>query len=513
MRLQKKILYTVLISTIFFTFIREIVSFFDAKNIAERGLEQKIVVTGKLMQGVLANPLYNLNYNLLEESLLHFYEDPDIISIKLVESGGILEINKQKDTSTNQYTIKQHIKIVYREVYLGDVEVVYSEINIIEKLRDKVFKSILSISLLIGIITLFLLFSIQKIIKPVKELTDLSVEISNGNLEKSIDIYSSDEIGILAKSFIVMKDSIKSQLEQIQNEVAQKDIAEKTLQELNNNLEEKVNERTRELEEALENIKNTQKKLIESEKMASLGILVAGVAHEINTPIGIAVTAASHLQDEVKVFSSKYMDNQITRSGMEGFLKVCDEITEIILSNMYKGRTLVRSFKNIAVDQTSEQMREFELKSYLEEILLSTHSKFKRTGIKINVICDEGIKLHSYPGALSQVITNLLLNSLYHGFENISQGEIIILVSENDQNIIINYSDTGSGIPKEFVSKVFNPFFTTKRGKGGSGLGLSIVYNLVTSVLNGDIECSSIEGSGVTFIITIPTVAKKIEDS
>ncbi len=503
-KLRKKILYTVIFSTIIFTFLKEINSFLELKRVAESDLNKKIEVTGELIKGIVSNPIYNLNYDVLNESVLLFFQDPDIVSIKLLESGGAINIAYENSDITEKNIIIQEIIINYRGVELGDVTVIYTKNNIIKKLQEAIRNIIISITLLIVVISLFLYFMLKKMIDPINELTSLSVEISNGNLNKSIDINSNDEIGILAKSFMVMKDSIKQQIHQIQIEIDQKDRAEKRLLELNINLEDKVKERTNELEVAFENIQSTQKKLIESEKMSSLGMLVSGVAHEINTPVGIAVTAASHLQEEVNTFRNNYHENKITRTNMESFLTVCNEIADIILSNMFKGRKLIKSFKNIAVDQTSEQKREINVKQYLEEILLSTHSKFKRTDIDINILCDDDIMLNSYPGALSQVITNLLLNSLYHGFENIQIGEIDILVSKVEDYIVINYSDTGCGIPEEYINKIFNPFFTTKRGKGGSGLGLSIVYNLVTSALGGEVDCHSQTGIGTDFIIKLP---------
>lgn len=504
MKLQTKILYTVIFSTIIFTFLKEINSFMELKRVAEIDLIKKIEVTGELIKGIVSNPIYNLNYDVLNDSVLLFFQDPDIISIKLVESGGAINIAHENSDISVKNIIIQEIKINYRGVYLGDVTVIYTKNNIIKKLQEAIINIIISITLLIVVITLFLYLMLRKLIDPINELTTLSVEISNGNLNKSININSNDEIGILAKSFMVMKDSIKQQIHQIQIEIDQKNRAEKRLLELNINLEDKVKERTNELEIALEHIQNTQKKLIESEKMSSLGMLVSGVAHEINTPVGIAVTAASHLQEEVITFRNSYNDNKITRTSMENFLSVCNEISEIILSNMFKGRKLIKSFKNIAVDQTSEQKREFNVKQYLEEILLSTRSKFNRTAIDINILCDDDIILNSYPGALSQVITNLLLNSLYHGFENTKTGEIDILVSKLEDHIIINYSDTGCGISENYINKIFNPFFTTKRGKGGSGLGLSIVYNLVTSALGGEVDCHSQIDIGTNFIIKLP---------
>jgi signal transduction histidine kinase len=275
-------------------------------------------------------------------------------------------------------------------------------------------------------------------------------------------------------------------------------------------LEDKVRDRTQELKAAFDNLKFTQKQLIEAEKMASLGSLVAGVSHEINTPIGISVTAASHLIDEVESFKSKYDKGLITKSSFESFLETSDEVSKIILSNMIKGSELIKSFKNIAVDQSSESKRKFDIEEYVHEILLSTRSKFKRTKHTIEFECQKEMLIDSYPGAISQVFTNLLMNTLNHGFESVEEGKITINITHNDDSVIILYHDTGCGIPEENLGKIFTPFFTTKRGAGGSGLGLSIVYNIITKTLSGEIECFSKPGDGTTFKMTIPGFSESI---
>ncbi len=294
-------------------------------------------------------------------------------------------------------------------------------------------------------------------------------------------------------------------------DITQRKKIEKDLKELNENLENLVSERTRELTIANTNLFNTlnelqqtQEQLIQSEKMSALGNLVAGVSHEVNTPLGIGVTGASHLEMKTKEYFTLYQSNKLTRSDMDKFFEILFESLTIILSNLNRAVNMVSSFKQVAVDQTSGNRRLFKLKDYIDEVLLSLRPKLKKTKHKIIINSEGDIEINSYPGAFSQIFTNFIMNSLIHGFENIESGEITIDLFVSNSILTIKYSDNGKGIEKENLSKIYDPFFTTKRAIGGTGLGLNIVYNLVKQTLGGNIFCESELGKGLTFLITVP---------
>ncbi len=294
---------------------------------------------------------------------------------------------------------------------------------------------------------------------------------------------------------------------------------------LYNHLEEKVVERTKTIEAqkdtlaaknedlatTLQQLQATQQQLVESEKMASLGNLVAGVAHEINTPVGIGVTCASQLELLTKDLAQLFDSKRMKRSDLQKYLNSVNEISALILKNLNRSAELVKSFKQVAVDQTCEQQRKFHLKTYLQDIILSLTPKLKNTPHQIVIDCDDNIVLFSYPGVFSQVLSNLVMNSLIHGFqERPTAGQITISAQRGKEKgnrgkrLVLRYSDNGQGIPNEAIDKIFEPFFTTNRQGGGSGLGLHIVYNLVTHKLNGTIHCESVMGEGTTFIMEIP---------
>ena len=276
------------------------------------------------------------------------------------------------------------------------------------------------------------------------------------------------------------------------------------LQQFNHNLEQLVQQRTSELSQTLEDLKSAQNQLVESEKMAALGGLVAGVAHEINTPVGIGITAASLLAEKVTQFCEAYANGSIKRSELEKFLDIALQSSNMILANLTRAADLIHSFKEVAVDQSSELKRTFKVREYLDEILISLTAKLRTTKHKVEINCDRNIVLDSYPGVLSQIVTNLVMNSLIHAYDRDDAGVMTFDFKLEGDRLIFEYTDNGKGITPENLSKIFEPFFTTKRGQGGTGLGLHIIYNLVTQKLQGTIKCQSQVEKGTKFTIAFP---------
>lgn len=251
-------------------------------------------------------------------------------------------------------------------------------------------------------------------------------------------------------------------------------------------------------------LKRAQEQLVVSEKMVSLGNLVAGVAHEINTPIGIGVSSITHLEKKTKELKKLYEAEEMSEEEFEEYLNDSIELTNLIYMNLNRAAELVKSFKQVAVDQSVEIKREFKIREYTEEVLLSLKNRLKKTHHKVIINCDEELTINSYAGVFSQLITNFVLNSLTHGFKNIESGEIKFDIYKEEDRLIFKYSDSGKGVDKSNIFKIFDPFFTTDREHGSTGLGLHIVYKLVTEKLKGSIECKSEEGKGVEFYINIP---------
>ena len=279
---------------------------------------------------------------------------------------------------------------------------------------------------------------------------------------------------------------------------------ERQLQQSNEQLEQKVKERTQWLEDALRNLTHTQAKLIESEKLASVGRMVSGLAHEINTPLGIAVTSASHCESEVKRMQNLYQQDELEENDFKQFLLSLSEGTALVSHNLNRAANLVQNFKLTGAIQTSSEEEEFELCDCLSIIIRSLQPLLKQHTLSCHYPDEQPVRACSYPGALAQIITNLVTNSIHHGFAEMNQGTITLHVAVQDDQVHLNYSDNGAGIAPDIQDKIFEPFFTTARKTGGSGLGLSIVYNLVTQKLRGRINIESQPGAGARFIITFP---------
>jgi len=265
----------------------------------------------------------------------------------------------------------------------------------------------------------------------------------------------------------------------------------------------KLQENVAALAEANHQLSNAKDQLVESEKMAALGSLVAGVAHEINTPIGVSVTATTHLADQIDAFEKEYNAGQLKKSSLEELLIDAKDLSGILTRNLRRASELINNFKQVAVDQSSEDRREFELLSYIEELSQSLRPQLKQKKHNININSNSKIELNNFPGVIAQIITNLIMNSVNHGFINKTHGEIFIKLALENNEVIIDYQDNGIGLSEQQREKVFEPFYTTARSTGGSGLGMSISYNLIASKLNGTISCLKAT-EGAHFRITFP---------
>ncbi len=256
-----------------------------------------------------------------------------------------------------------------------------------------------------------------------------------------------------------------------------------------------------------ESLRNAQATLVQAEKMAALGGLVAGIAHEINTPIGSALTAATAFCEKVQIFSRLAAGALMRRSDLERFVAAAIQAGDHISVNIGRARELITSFKQVAVDQTSDVRRTFNLRQCLDDTLTSLHPRLRRAGVIAPLSCPATVDLDSYPGALVQIITNLVMNALQHGLDGQAAGTITLTANPAVDSVTIIVRDDGKGISPEILPRIFDPFFTTRRGGGGTGLGLNIVYNLVTYRLGGTITVDGNPGAGAAFHLSLPRKA------
>lgn len=299
-----------------------------------------------------------------------------------------------------------------------------------------------------------------------------------------------------------------------EEDITEKHKIEQELLELNATLESRVEDRTRrlkianaELSAALDSLKMAQEELIRSEKLAALGAMVAGIAHELNTPLGNGLIVGSTLRDHTRTIQES-MSKGMKRSELEVYLNGTATAADILTRNLERASELVSSFKQVAMDQTSSQRRMFLLGEVVSEIIVTLHPTIKKTPYRVENSIADNIYLDSFPGPLGQVITNLINNAIIHGFNGRPYGTIRLEAQMLDaKQVEMRVSDDGQGIPEAHLSKVFDPFFTTKLGQGGNGLGLNIVHSLVTGALGGKIALASTVGEGTTFTLVLPLVA------
>jgi signal transduction histidine kinase len=274
--------------------------------------------------------------------------------------------------------------------------------------------------------------------------------------------------------------------------------------ELAKKIQKELNQTNATLNRSLSDLKETQGQLVQSEKMAALGTLVAGVAHEINTPLSVAITATSLLVDKTLTHENIYESGKMTRSNLKKYMAVATKSATMILNNLNRAAGLVKSFKLVSVDQTTNDLRRFNVKTYVDDLLFSLRPRFKQAGHTVELNCPEHLEIESYPGVFSQIITNLLMNSLIHGFEDMDAGHMALSFFTEEDYLVLSYSDNGKGMDMKILDKMFDPFFTTKRSHGGTGLGMHILYNLVTQSLKGKIECTSTPSKGIILLIRVP---------
>lgn len=359
------------------------------------------------------------------------------------------------------------------------------EDDLLSDIKKQQFQSLLTVIFIICLSTVLGIWVLSRIIQPIEKAAFAAKALSNGDFSVNVDegklkLYETQEL----------VDSFNHMALKLNN-------AFSTIKENEASLESKVKEKTNELQK-------TYDELLEREKLASLGGLVAGISHEINTPLGVAVSACSYLEKQHEILYNSLISSKISKENLINYLESTEESIDIININLLRAAELISSFKQISVNQSASVHSKFFVKDYFESIFLTLKHEYKNKPFEFNIYCDDELEIYSYPGSISQIFTNLIMNSLKHGFKDETLLSINIYIDYDDNWVTMKYTDNGNGIPPGNLKHIFEPFFTTKRNDGGSGLGLSIVYNIVTATLGGTITCESELNKGVLFTIRIP---------
>lgn len=349
---------------------------------------------------------------------------------------------------------------------------------------EKDIKDVLLV--IIGLFILTVLFAIlvihfvvTKSIRPYKILVDFAKDIANGDFSRNVPqkyIDRKDEMGKMSHSFQTIIDAFRNENETLERHIREKDFE----------------------------LESQYRYIIESEKATSLGNLVAGVAHEINTPLGICVSVTSYMDNLNQDISKRFSEDKISKNALSTYIENNTEALQLLTHNISRAADLVSSFKQVAVNQSVEIRTTFDLRENISVIITSLKHEYKSKNIEITNNCPADLVINSYPGSYFQIFTNLIMNSVHHGFVDRDGGHIEIDVEDRPDMVIIFYKDDGNGITEENLTQIFEPFFTTKRSSGNVGLGMHIIFNIINQLLKGHIYCKSTLGKGVTFTIELP---------
>ena len=393
---------------------------------------------------------------------------------------------------------------------VGYIYLQLNNYNINNLKSDALLVSVVILFAFVAVALFFIARLTRTITHPLKSITQTIQQIAQNkdyNVRCEQEAYK--EADILAKNLNVLLTRTELKFNKLH-------IKHQEILSENQSLKDKVNIRSDALKESnqellttLEKLHQFQGQLVESEKMASLGDMVAGVAHEVNTPIGLGVTASTLLLDRIKELKDAFENKTLKSSQLKRFLTEGDENVSIIYRNLNRAADLISSFKKVAVDQSNEEDRQFDVKELIDEVLLTLAPQLKKQPVSIEILCPDNLIVTSKPGPINQILINLIINSILHAFDGIEDKLITINVMNLSDQLSISYSDNGNGVDPSIKNKIFDPFITTKRGSGGSGLGLHLVYNLVTQALGGHIHLESDNEQGVLFEINFPVKISK----
>ncbi|CAN5751637.1 hypothetical protein BH11PSE12_BH11PSE12_08030 [soil metagenome] len=464
----------------------------------------------EILSVILSEPLWQITPEIASISSEVVYSDPRVAKIE------VITLPDHKAFITNDVRMASqkgpfsslNREIKHGEQVIGEVRLTLAEDLLTESLEAD-FRRYISTSLLSLILAVaFILLVLQwRLVLPIKLLMSESDRLANGQLNEPIRLDREDELGHLALSLEATRQALQRTFKELE-------VKNHQLLEYSGTLESKVRQRTQELENAnqhletaLTNINSAQNELARIERMAALGSMVAGVAHELNTPLGNCLLVASTLSDETRHFINLMKEGAMRRSDLNRYTETASESTKLLLRGLQQSARLVGDFKQVAVDQASAQRRKFFLQVMLQELAALLHSSLRKTPFTLELDIPADIALDSYPGPLGQVFTNLVNNAVVHGLDGLSEGHMRCFAQKQGDHVLIIFEDNGKGIPADIIKRIFEPFFTTKFGQGGSGLGLSITFNIITNVLGGEIRVSSTPGKGTRFEISIPLAA------
>jgi signal transduction histidine kinase len=529
-RLLKVVLSIYFVLTFFVTSVHIYIEY----NSAKENIKQELLISELTFSDILASDLWNYDLQQLEVTVKSIVQSPSVIGVSIEDmQGKVLYSMGDKVTETlpisRRFGYEYPLKYKYKgeskdEVNnIGKVKLISDTNVIFDRIKVSIYTLLINAVIkTIALVFLVTIFFNRLLTRPLGKLAFDAEHIDFGNIQNQkihVESKQGDELSVLEVALNKMIEKISSTIS--------------ALNDLNKKLEDKVKERTTKLNNVIEQLDEEQialkneaiireqsenalktslvelklarGQLIEAEKMASLGALVAGVAHEINTPVGLSLTGISHFEYTVNNLEKQFLEGELEEDEFKEFLGNSKELAKTIHISLNRAASLVKSFKQVAVDQSHDELRDFDIIDYLSETMLSLSNKLKQSSVKFEQTHNDSmIIINSYPGCWAQIFTNLIQNTLIHAYNHGDQGHVSLTLSQADDKLNFVFQDNGKGMDEITRSKIFDPFFTTNREGGGSGLGLNIIYNIITQQMHGTIKVNSEVGKGTTFTIQTP---------
>lgn len=474
-----------------------------ARDALSEKLSNDVQRTTQALALSLAEPIWLLSPGLGQPMIDALMENEAVVSVLVFESNSTQPVlrGERATLGLDASLLQSDERPIQREgLVIGRVQVTMSGAGDLARTRADMwldgFRTLLTAAVSMALILWVLRL---RVLRPMEELAKAAGELGAGHLGKPLSFSGEDEIGRVGTAMERMRLALLEAFDRLRQDAA--------------TLEEQVAQRTaeltasnRELKDAVAQLQRAQHELVEAEKLASLGRLVAGVAHELNTPLGNALTVASTLDDRWSELDQTLSRRApLMRSELEALVADTRRGQDILLRNVKKAASLVRDFKQVAIDQTSDARRRFDLDKVVEDVLVMVEPRFKATPYTIETKLQPDLHMDSYPGALGQVLTNLLINSLVHGLHGRPEGRVWIHCAPQQPGwVLLSVRDDGWGMNAAVKRRIFDPFFTTKLGRGGSGLGMHIVHSIVTQLLGGQVEVTSEPGQGALTTLRLP---------
>jgi len=494
-KIGKKLLFFIILTSTFFSLLATIVQLFVDYNKEVDSLKQRLNRTLSTNVNAIISDVWTTDFSQVQAQVNDLIKLDDVSFV-------LVKVEGDKDIVSGE-PLEKNLLITNRDlIYHHDADTSYnlgsltihSDLGIVKDIIwDKFYLILVTQSVKTFIVSFCILFLITYLITKHLYLISLYTKSFEKDIKAEplqLKKRAHDELDDVVLGINRMKEALEAEIIHVKE-------SESALAELNNSLEDKV------LKEIAKR-KEKETLLVEQENMASMGRMVSGVAHELNTPVGTAITGISLVKTKAEQLHEKIENNDLKKSELVEFMDDLKKTSQTLLLSLSSARDLVRSFKLLSVGDDREQMQEINVFDVIDSVVRSYSESLSKRGDTIKVICDKGLRCRLYTGPFVQVVNNLIENAILHAFHKKQAGEITIKVRTNKDMMRLTFKDNGDGISDEHLETIFKPFFTTRRHKGGSGLGLSIIYNIVTQKFRGSINCESKLGEGTKFLIELP---------